>query len=90
MIINNVAEHINSLNCGINIDDIQLSILLYGDDIALIAPDENSLQLSVCWTLYRTDVSFGNFQLTAVRLKLSDLNPVANQTVFRSTDSVIN
>ena len=44
MYINDVAEHINSLNCGINIDDIQLSILLYGDNIASIALDENSLQ----------------------------------------------
>jgi len=42
--INDLAERINSLNCGITVDDIQLSILLYADDIALIAPDENSLQ----------------------------------------------
>ena len=42
--INDLTERINSLNCGINIDDNRLSILLYADDIALIAPDENSLQ----------------------------------------------
>ena len=77
--INDVAEHINSLNCGINIDDIQLRILLYGDDIASIALDENSFQ----HMLDIVSESLGNFQLTAVRLKLftSDLNPVANQTM---------
>ena len=42
--INDLTERINSLNCGVNIDDFKLSILLYADDIALIAPDENSLQ----------------------------------------------
>jgi len=45
----------------------------------------------VCWTLYRTGASLGNYQLIAVRRKLfiSDLNPVAKQTVFRCTDYVI-
>ena len=42
--INDLAERINNLNCGVHIDDTMLSILLYADDIALIAPDEESLQ----------------------------------------------
>lgn len=42
--INDLADRINALNCGITVDDFQLSILLYADDIPLIAPDENSLQ----------------------------------------------
>ena len=33
------------MNFGIDIDDLQLSILLYADDVALIAPDAESLQL---------------------------------------------
>ena len=75
--INDLTERINSLNCGINIDDNRISILLYTDDIALIAPTK--IVYSVCWTLYRT----GNYQLIAVRRKLftSDLNPVAKQTI---------
>jgi hypothetical protein len=46
---------------------------------------------SVCWTLYRTGASLGNYQLIVVRRKLftSDLNPVAKQTVFRYTDYVV-
>ncbi|CAC5384974.1 unnamed protein product [Mytilus coruscus] len=42
--INDLAERINNLQCGIRIGDDILSILLYADDIALIAPDEASLQ----------------------------------------------
>ena len=42
--INDLAQQINYLQCGIKIDDIFLSILLYADDIALIAPDELKLQ----------------------------------------------
>jgi len=42
--VNDLAERINNLNCGIQIDDSFLNILLYADDIALIAPNEESLQ----------------------------------------------
>ena len=42
--INKLAQRINDLQCGIKIDDIFVSILLYADDIALIAPDELKLQ----------------------------------------------
>jgi hypothetical protein len=42
--MNDLADRINSLNCGVPFDDFCLSLLLYADDIALIAPDENSLQ----------------------------------------------
>ena len=43
--INDLAEDINALGAGINIDDdVNLAILLYADDVTLIAPDENSLQ----------------------------------------------
>ncbi|XP_063436893.1 ankyrin repeat domain-containing protein 50-like [Mytilus trossulus] len=42
--INDLAKRINNLNCGVCFDDTVLSILLYADDIALIAPDEESLQ----------------------------------------------
>ena len=33
------------MSLGIDIDDRQLSLLLYADDIALIAPDAQSLKL---------------------------------------------
>ena len=42
--LNDLATGIKSLNCGIDIGTINLAILLYADDIALIAPDEHSLQ----------------------------------------------
>lgn len=39
--MNDLAEDIRA---GVDIDDLNVSILIYADDIALIAPDENSLQ----------------------------------------------
>ena len=42
--INDLASKINDLNCGIQTDETMLSILLYADDIVLLAPDEISLQ----------------------------------------------
>ena len=43
--INDLAIDTKQMNLGINIDEEQLSILLYADDIVLIAPDADSLQL---------------------------------------------
>ena len=46
--INDLADRINSLQCGVSYSEEMLSILLYADDIALIAPDEQSLQNMLC------------------------------------------
>ena len=43
--INDLANDIKQMRLGIDIDDQQLSLLLHADDIALIAPDAQSLQL---------------------------------------------
>ena len=43
--INNLAQEINNLNCGLNVGDIMVSTLLYADDIILIAPTAENLQL---------------------------------------------
>lgn len=42
--VNDLAEDIKVLGCGIDIDAGQLSILLYADDVVLVAPSETSLQ----------------------------------------------
>ena len=42
--INDLAEEIKQLNCGIALDDIMISILLYADDIVFISPSETGLQ----------------------------------------------
>ena len=44
MYLNDLATGIKNLNCGIDIDGLNLSILLYADDIVLLAPNEDSLQ----------------------------------------------
>ena len=42
--INDLAEQMNNIHCGITIDDIVVSILLYTDDIVLVAPDSDYIQ----------------------------------------------
>ena len=44
MFLNDLATGIKELNCGIELNDLMLSILLYADDIVLIAPSEEALQ----------------------------------------------
>ena len=42
--VNDLATEIKNLHCGVYFDDIGISILLYADDIALIASNEVDLQ----------------------------------------------
>ena len=44
LFVNTLATEIKELNCGIKIGDTTVSILLYADDIVLIAETETSLQ----------------------------------------------
>lgn len=43
--INDLANEIKQLNLGVEVNDLQLSLLLYADDIALVAPNVESLQI---------------------------------------------
>ena len=43
--INDLAQEIIRLNCGVNLDDIVISVFLYADDIVLIAPTTENLLL---------------------------------------------
>ena len=45
--INDLAVQVKNLNKGVQIDDYNLSILLYADDIALISSSEIGLQYSL-------------------------------------------
>ena len=45
MYLNDMAVDIKQLQCGVNLNGFELSILLYADDIVIIAPDEHKLQL---------------------------------------------
>ena len=42
---NHLAQEIKSLNCGVTLDDIMISVFLYADDIVLISPTAENLQL---------------------------------------------
>ena len=44
MYLNDLATEIKLRNAGVELDDCTISLLLYPDDIVLIAPDEASLQ----------------------------------------------
>jgi hypothetical protein len=45
--INDLAENINELACVVKFNEETTSILLYADDIALITPDDQGLQLTL-------------------------------------------
>ena len=42
--INDLAQEINSLGCGVQLDDAMISTLLYADDSVLINPSAENLQ----------------------------------------------
>ena len=42
--VNDLAHDVKQLNCGIQVDNDNVSILLYADDIVLLAPCEQDLQ----------------------------------------------
>ena len=42
--MNDLAQEINGLNCGINVGDIMVSTHLYADNTILIAPSDENLQ----------------------------------------------
>ena len=44
LFVNDLANEIKQLQCGVKLDDMDISILLYADDIVLIAENEKSLQ----------------------------------------------
>ena len=45
--INDLAEEISRLNCGIDLDSFQISILLYADDIVLLTESEGEYAKNV-------------------------------------------
>lgn len=44
LFINDMATDVNSLNLGVKLDDFRVSMLMFADDIVLIAPSEGNLQ----------------------------------------------
>ena len=44
MFLNDLAVDVKNLNCGVDAGGINVSILLYADDIVLIAPNKHCLQ----------------------------------------------
>ena len=57
MYVNDLATVIKSLNKGIDIVNINVSILLYADDIVLISPNGSNLQ---CKIMYMNGVTNGD------------------------------
>ena len=72
--INDLAEDINNLECGITVDTITLSILLFADDIVLLAPSEACLQTMLnavhMWSnKWRLDVNMSKSNIIHFRNK---------------------
>ena len=88
--IDDLAEEIKALNCGIEMGDDQLALLLYTDDIVLIGPSEEALQLmldklqELC-TKWRLTINKG-------KTKIVHFRPVAIQCTqfnFKCCDLVL-
>ena len=56
MYVNDLATGIKDLNCGVDINERNVSILLYADDIVLISEDEHSLQKIIQFTVMFHDM----------------------------------
>ena len=79
--VNDIAQNIKSLDKGININNTQVSILQYADDIALIAANEIDLQcmlncLGTWCTKYKMAVNMTKTQIVHYR------TPSIQQTSF--------
>ena len=44
LFINDLAEELKTLNCGISINDVPLCCLLYADDLMLLSDTEDNMQ----------------------------------------------
>ena len=75
--VNDLAHEIDQLNLRISIDDITISILLYADDIVLIAETEKNLQIMLdqvykYWcNRWNMNVNIAKSQIIHFRKKLS-------------------
>ena len=72
--VNDLAMEIKQLNLGIQIDDTNVSILLYADDIVLMAENEHALQkmLQIMWEWtqkWRLSINSEKTQITHFRNK---------------------
>ena len=72
MYLNDLAVGIKNLNCGVDINGINISILLYADDIVLISKDEKSLQKMLNFThqwckKWRMDINADKTQVVHFR-----------------------
>ena len=47
--LNDLAEELNNLKLGVNINDFCVSLLLYADDIVLLSENEENLQKMLCY-----------------------------------------
>ena len=90
MYLNDLATGIKELNCGIDINRFKLDILLYADDIVLIAPDEKSLQKMInhinTWcTKWRMSINTDKTQIMHFR------RPKSNVTIekFHFGDAIL-
>lgn len=78
--INDLALHIKASNLGVKVDDEIVGILLYADDVVLLAEQENDLQIMLnivadwCWK-WRPVVNQDKTQIVHFRHKLVERSP---------------
>ena len=93
--INDLAGEINDLRCGVETGDFMVSLLMYADDIVLLAPDEHQLQLMLSklnawckkWHLEINIEKTNVIHFRSTRNTRSDYEFRCGDTVINYTDS---
>lgn len=83
MYLNDLATGIKELNCGVELNAINLAILLYADDIVLISPNEKCLQKMIDFVSewckkWRMAINIDKTQIVHFRAPKADIT----KTVF--------
>jgi hypothetical protein len=88
--LNDIVDELNQLKCGIPVLDINIDLLMYADDIVLLAENENSLQRMLnCvsdWTnKWRISLNESKTQVVHFRTKSHEKSKVQ----FQCCDSIL-
>jgi hypothetical protein len=89
--INDLAKSIKALDLGIVMEDYKLSVLLFADDIALVADSPQSLQtmldaVSVWCNKWRLQINVDKTKVVHFRMP----SVVKTDVIFRCSENVIN
>ena len=84
--ISQLGPELNSLGLGINLDDVNISAVLFADDLVLVGKNKAALDT----LLLRTRIFFKNhhLQISDTKSKVMSFDSFAGQTIFESSEDL--